>query len=203
MEVWRDIKGYEGIYQISNLGRVRSLNRKRKDKRGRSITYCGKILKQTPNSKGYLRVPLKNGGQKQALFVHRLVALHFVENPKPTEFDVVNHLDSNYLNNRADNLEWTNAVGNMRHAIAKGRMDRTDEWLEHLHEGLKPYFAPVIGYDPKTGMTEKEFESIQEAGRNGFCTASVCCCCKGKRKTHKGLAWKYANPSQEVGAING
>ena len=199
MEIWKDVNGFEGIYQVSNMGRVKSLIRKRADKRGRVIHYKEKILKQHPNSKGYMRICLKGGEKTEVWFVHRLVAVHFVENPKPKKFRIVNHLDSDYLNNRADNLEWTDAVGNVRHAMSKGRLDRTDEWLHHLREGLKKRFTPIIGYDPQTGKIEKKFESIQECGRSGFCVSSVCQCCKGKRKTHRGLAWKYAGAEQECG----
>ena len=192
MEIWRDIKGFEGVYQVSDMGRVRSLRREQKDKNGRTVCYKGTVRKASPNSSGYMRVELKNQQKHECWFVHRLVALHFVDNPSPDKFTVVNHKDSNHLNNRAENLEWTTVYGNNQHAIANGRMERTDEWIENLNRSLEKHYKPVVGYDPKSGKEAVVFKSIQECGRNGFEASCVCDCCKGKRKTHKGLAWRYA-----------
>lgn len=193
MEVWKDVQGFEGLYQISNKGGVRSLPRVQQDKNGRPVSYCGKVLKPVPNSNGYLRVCLHAPSKTEVLFVHRLVALHFVENHSPGEYTVVNHIDSNYLNNDSTNLEWTTMRGNTQHALKKGRLDRTPEWLSKLRKSSEWQRKPVIGYDPLTGKTFVEFDSIQEAGRNGYYAGSVCNCCNGKLKTHKGLAWKYAS----------
>lgn len=191
-EVWKDIKGFEGIYQISNKGNVRSLSRKQKDKNGKLVTYRGKMLKPVPNSTGYLRVALRKPDTCNFRFVHRLVAEHFVRNPNPAEYEVVNHLDNNFWNNDCSNLEWTTPLGNMQHAKKQGRLARTKEWLSNQRKALEKYDKPVIGYDPLTGKTFVEFNSIQEAGRNGYEASCVCDCCKGKRKTHRGLMWRYA-----------
>lgn len=105
MEMWKDIIGFEGVYQISNKGQVKSLDREQENTKGNIIHYKGKILKQSPNSQGYLRVELKTKNKSERWFVHRLVALHFVNNPAPDIYTVVNHLDSNSLNNASDNLD--------------------------------------------------------------------------------------------------
>lgn len=193
MEVWKDIIGYEGIYQISNKGNVRSLDRNLLNAKGRNMHFKGKVLKPVPNSNGYLRVELKANGKNERWFVHRLVAFHFVENPAPDVYMVVNHIDSNYLNNAANNLEWTTIFGNMHHAIDNGRMNRTEEWINNLNKSLEKHRKPVIGYDPETGEVLVVFKGINECGRCGFEASCVCDCCKGKRKTHRGLAWKYAD----------
>ncbi len=192
-EIWKDIKCYEGVYQVSNYGRVQSLDRVQYDKNGKAVFYKGKILKQSPNSRGYTRVCLRGGKGYEQPFVHRLVAEYFVPNDSPSEFTVVNHKDSNHLNNNADNLEWTTILGNNHHAIANGRMQRTDKWIENLNKSLEKHYKPVIGYDPISGMEVVAFKSIQECGRHGFDASCVCDCCKGKRKTHKGLVWRYAD----------
>lgn len=197
MEIWKDVIGFEGAYQISDKGRVKSLARQQADKNGRVVHYQEKILKQTPNSRGYLRVELKTTEKKERWFVHRLVAVHFVNNPEPIMLNVVNHLDNNYLNNSADNLEWTTLCGNMQHALKNGRLDRTQNWINNLNKALKKFYKPVIGYDPATGEALVIFKSIQECGRCGYEASCVCDCCKGKRKTHKGLAWKYATDRKE------
>jgi len=124
-EIWKDVEGFEGVYQVSNHGKVRSLPRvvTQKNRGGgfHAQKKPGKIVKGALNSKGYLRVSL--GGK--AVFVHRLVATHFV--PNPLDKEQVNHEDGDKLNNRADNLNWkTNqenrdhAVSNNLHRVSKG-----------------------------------------------------------------------------------
>jgi hypothetical protein len=191
MEIWKDIEGFEGLYQVSNYGKVCSLNHTKKDKRGRAVHYKGKMMKPQPNSKGYLRVLLKKNGKQHHLFVHRLVALHFVVNPSPNEYSVVNHLDSNYLNNNSDNLEWTTIRGNMHHAIQKGRMKRTEQWLKHLRESNEKNGKSVVGTNIETGETIS-FICLNDCRNEGFEPSSVCGCCKGKLRTHKGYTWRYA-----------
>lgn len=194
-EVWKDITGFEGLYQISNKGNVRSLPRVQTDKNGMPKFYQGKAIKPQPNSRGYLRVVLKMPGKSSVRFVHRLVAEHFVCNSKPEEYTIVNHLDNNFRNNECSNLEWTTHLGNTQHAKKQGRLARTSEWLANQRKSLEKYDRAVIGYDHLTGKTYVEFPSIHEAARNGYTASSICKCCQGKRGLHKGLAWMYA---QEV-----
>lgn len=190
MEVWKDIKGYEGLYQVSNLGNVRSLDRSVKRANGR-LKKKGKLLKLTPNSSGYLRVLLKADGVGKYWFVHRLVALHFVDNPRESKNNIVNHLDCNFLNNSVDNLEWTTPLGNARHAIKCGRMERTNEWLQHLRESNEKNGKSVVGTNIKTGETIY-FVCLNDCSKAGFQPSCVCNCCKGIRATHKGYKWRYA-----------
>lgn len=192
-EIWKDIKGFEGIYQISNKGSVRSVDRVQKNKNGVAIHYKGKRIKPNPNSHGYFRVQLKANGKTELLFVHRLVAKHFVENPLPEINNVVNHIDSNPHNNDATNLEWTTLKGNSQHALRAGRLNRTKKWIDNLNRSLARYCKPVVGYDPHTKQIVHTFKSVQDCRWSGFEPSCVCQCCKGERKTHKGLAWRYAN----------
>lgn len=104
-EIWKDFKGYEGLYQVSNLGRVKSLERTFLDKIGHKQHIKERILKPKTDRNGYLRVGLSNGnGKPKTLSVHRLVCQAFHKNPenKPS----VNHIDENKVNNTASNLEW-------------------------------------------------------------------------------------------------
>ena len=195
METWKDIRGYEGIYVVSSLGRVASLNRVGKDKNGREVRYKGKMLLPHPNSSGYLRVELKRGGTGTSYFVHRLVALHFVENLNPDCYSVVHHLDGDHLNNKADNLEWTTIDGNNKYAIKSGRMERTKEWLRHLRETNEKNGKSVIGTNVVTGKTIR-FECLNDCKAAGFQPSCVCNCCTGIRKSHKGFTWRYATPSE-------
>lgn len=109
-EIWKDIEGYEGLYQVSNLGKVRSL-----------VSHWGnkllvpRIKKAALNSKGYERVGLSKNKRMIQIFVHRLVAIAFI--PNPENKPCVNHIDGNHRNNCADNLEWCMQKENIKHAF--------------------------------------------------------------------------------------
>lgn len=112
-EIWKDIKGYEGLYQVSNYGRVKSLDRK-SDIDGRLIK--SKILKPGLNNPGYKFVILRKNGISENKMIHRLVAETFLNNP----MDCVNHKDGNKLNNHMSNLEWCTYSENKKHAYETG-----------------------------------------------------------------------------------
>lgn len=120
-EVWKDIKGWEGKYQISNLGNVKSVYRtvnymfKGKEKTRRIYE---RILKKAINKFGYEYVNLTDNYKAKKLKVHRLVAEAFI--PNPLNKRTVNHIDGNKLNNCVDNLEWATYIENQHHAIEKG-----------------------------------------------------------------------------------
>ena len=117
-EVWKDINGYEGCYQVSNLGRIKSLDRMTNNQYGEYFMK-GRILKNSIiKEKGYCRVSLNNGNGKISKRVHRLVAEAFIPNPenKPE----VNHKDGNKLNNCVSNLEWCTNKENIEHSIRTG-----------------------------------------------------------------------------------
>lgn len=192
-EVWKDIIGLEGLYQISNKGNVRSVDREQKNKNGVAVRYKGKRIKPQPNSAGYLRVELKANGKTERCFVHRLVAKHFVGNALPEINIVVNHIDSNPHNNDATNLEWTTYKGNSQHALKAGRLNRTEKWIANLNKGLERHYKAVEAYDPYTKQIVHTFKNLLDCRWAGFEPSCVCQCCKDKRKTHRGLAWRYAN----------
>lgn len=188
-EVWKDIKGFEQYYQISNMGRVQSKDRKVMGGQGLH-TKKGKILKPQPNSNGYLRVQLKADGVSVRHFVHRLVAEMFI--PKIEGKDIVNHMDSNFLNNNASNLEWVTLKGNMRHAINKGRFDKSFAMtMDKFRADRELKQRPVIGTDIKSGE-KVYFPTINEAGRNfNNAAGDICRCCQGIRQTAQGYKWEY------------
>ena len=105
-EIWRDIKNLENYYQISNLGRVRSITRKAKTKilNNNYRTIEGQLISPAKTRDGYLKVTLSKNHKRYYFRVHRLVAEAFIDNPN--NYPVVNHKDENKLNNRVDNLEW-------------------------------------------------------------------------------------------------
>lgn len=109
-EIWKDIKGYEGYYQCSNLGRIRTLDRVIIRKDGRKDTKRGKILKFRTNPNGYYQVSLWKNNLRKMLYVHKLVAETFIENP--LNLKLVNHKDEDKTNNATTNLEWETSSGN-------------------------------------------------------------------------------------------
>lgn len=111
MEIWKDIKGYEGLYQVSNLGRVKSLNYLGHHKE--MIKKPSLQKKTTMKSSQYYQTVLYKNGKAKTVTVHRLVAEAFI--PNPDNLPQVNHIDHNPLNNKVDNLEWCTAKYNSNH----------------------------------------------------------------------------------------
>lgn len=140
-EIWVDIKGYEGLYKISNLGRVKSLNRKYKNQYGefgnkKEFIKTQKIScfnKEEKQKKGYYVVNLAKDDRGKWIRVHRLVAEAFIPNPENKK--EVNHKDGNKLNNKADNLEWVSHQENCLHAWRTGlRKDNEEERIRKIKE---------------------------------------------------------------------
>lgn len=189
-EIWKDIEGYEGLYQVSNFGNVKSLNRTLKDKNGRLKRYKGKKITGHANSNGYLRVPLSG----KNYFIHRLVAKAFIENPD--NLDVVNHKDFNPKNNLVDNLEWCTFDYNMKYSYANGRFDHLKEIRSA--NGKKVISIAVNSRKKKIEMYDlngnyiKTFNSITIASKetNTDLTCIVRCC-RGENHTAGGYKWRY------------
>lgn len=117
-EVWKDVKNYEGIYQVSNTGKVRRLTFTNNQVTKEKIHE----IKPTDNGHGYLIVGLKNGGERKSYYLHRLVAEAFCE--KNENCTVVNHIDHNKYNNSANNLEWCTQKENVLHSAARMRHEK-------------------------------------------------------------------------------
>lgn len=129
-EVWKDIQGYEGLYQISNIGRVKSLERKVSHSKGGLRQVNKRILKNLLNKYGYAYVKLNNTGKKY-FSLHRLVALNFIANPE--NYKQVNHKDFNKLNNNVSNLEWCSCTMNIRY-----------DWLHKRREHQRKISSETI-----------------------------------------------------------
>lgn len=188
MEEWKDIRGFEGFYQISWDGNVRSL-----DRFDGIRDLEGQPIKPNLKQNGYLQVGLRKKGKRKWELIHRLVAIHFIDNPenKPQ----VNHIDGNKQNNSIYNLEWVTSQQNMRHAHANGlmKMPKGEEHVNYGVFGEKSKSAKkVVRLNRKTGET-KFYEAIILAKYDGFDVTSISKCCNKKLKTHKGYEWYFFN----------
>lgn len=168
-EVWKDIPGFEGYYQASNLGRIKSL--------GTITKYRPqeKVLKLATTSLWYKRVHIGHAANRRTWGVHRLIAITFIPNPdnKPQ----VNHIDGNPSNNRVENLEWCTAKENIRHSY--------DKLGKKAHNCRKVRCI-------ETGVV---YDSTAEAGRAlGLNCMHIAGCCRGDYGRHqvKGTHWKWA-----------
>lgn len=188
-EIWKDIEDYEG-YQVSNFGRVRSLDRY--DGRGWWINGC--ILKPTMDKKGYLTVGLSKNNQRKTFKVHRLVALHFIPNieNKP-EIDHINTIkadntvflnEDGSVNYEKTNLRWVTPKENSNNPLSIVNKSESKKGIKnHRHQ-------PVLQYD-KDGNFIREWDTMTEAETTLNITHKIHYVCQGKRKTCGGYIWKY------------
>lgn len=179
-EEWRPVVGYEGYYEVSNLGKVRRLDGL--DARGHHIK--GRILSPRKSSNGYLQVQLSFGTSREYR-IHRLVAEAFLPNPKKKSD--VNHINENKTDNRVENLEWATRKENMRHGTLSQRM--RDRPPEQGKAGAKK----VQQIDLKTGAVIAEYPSAAEAERQTGIKAQNISQCRNRTKNYRsagGYGWK-------------
>lgn len=190
MEIWKDIEGYEGIYQVSNLGRVKSLNRSKtfisKTKEGKEYTltkkYKEKIMKQKTNIFGYNCIQLCKDGKYKKYMVHRLVASVFL--PNPYNLPQVNHKDENKQNNCVENLEWCTSQYNITYGTGIKRRNDTRNKNKSYH------YTKEVGQYTLNNVLIKKYLSATDTG---YCREAIRDCCLGKQKTAYGYRWRYLN----------
>lgn len=196
-EIWKDIPGFEGLYQVSNLGRVKRLP-------------LGKQYPSRQTHNNIRRVHVKNGYEQVNLSkcnkvkwfaVHRLVALAFL--PNPDNFPCVNHKDENKLNNKVENLEWCSRSYNARYGTAKQRQLatlkerdpnnlRTQKGLDTRKINGRQNARKSVIQMTMDGTIVNVFPSMSDAAKmTRSCLASICNCCKGLRKSTNKYKWKY------------
>ena len=180
VEIWKDIAGYEGLYQVSNLGKVRSLQYGNRDE--------VRELYLKPHTRGYLQVELHKNGSRKMFTVHRLVAMAFVDGYEETK--LVNHIDEDKQNNVSANLEWVTASQNVSHSISHRIASNTRNYPKFNARTDK---RPVLQMS-LDGTPIKRWEStIEVKGALGYSDWSIKQCCRGNRKTAYGFIWQYAN----------
>ena len=147
-EEWKDIKGFEGWYQVSNLGRVRSVERQIKNN-GTLQTYNSHILKPSITKKGYFYVVLYKQSKSKHKYIHRLIDEHFIENPE--ELPCVNHKDANKLNNNITNLEWCTYKQNIQHAYRNNLVDHSKQYKKVLDKTSGIIYCSIEEAARRTG----------------------------------------------------
>ena len=183
-EIWKDIKEYEGLYQISNFGRVKSLKRKVYAGRGRMRWQYEKILSENKtNGNGYKIVSLCKKSQSKNKYIHKLVAETFLNNPN--NYKYVNHKDENKENNYVDNLEWCTAQYNITYNNL------------HIKNGLKnrnnKYSKKILQLDNNNKIINV-FPSISEASRQlKVSYQAISDCLRGIQQHSAGYKWKYVD----------
>lgn len=164
IEIFKDIEGYEGLYQISNYGSVKSL--------GNGKTRKEKVLKPTKNKDGYLRVGLCKQGKRKMYLVHRLVTSAFIENPN--NYEQINHRDEQKTNNHVTNLEWCTRSYNINYGT------RTERATASLSKQVMCIETGVV------------YSSTMEVERQlGYFQTYIASVCNGKNKTAYKFHWKY------------
>ncbi len=171
-EIWKPVVGYEGLYEVSNLGRVRTFHPKENNA----------ILRPYRMKNGYLQLCLYKGKISCKKYVHRLVAEAFVENPDGKA--QVNHIDENKENNASDNLTWTTSAENLAYGSRKEKQKTTFEQNGKLLKTVDCY--------SKNGELLRTYKSIKEAAAL-TCTnqSAISQCCKGKQQSSGGYVWRY------------
>ena len=165
MEIWKDIKNYEGIYQINNFGKIKSAYKK-----GNNCN--NKILKASYTYNGYERIGLSKNNKTKKYLVHRLVAETFI--PNPNNYEQVNHKDENKQNNNINNLEWCTRSYNINYGNRNNNLNKE-----------------VWQYDLK-GNFIKKWKSTMEIQRSlGYKNQSISSACRGKSRTAYNYIWKY------------
>ena len=162
-ETWKDVMGYEGLYQVSDLGHVRS-----KPRHGTN----GGVLNPRRNKNGYLTVRLCRNRKGKNVYIHRLVAEIFI--PNPLNLPQVNHKDEDKTNNATANLEWCTAKYNCNYGSRTTKLSKA-----------------VLQFD-KSGNFLREWLSAKDAQKQmGFAQSNISRCCLGKRRFAYGFIWKY------------
>lgn len=187
-EIWKDINGYVGYYQVSNFGRVKSLTRIIEGKNGKIQTKHGQIIKHQLNSNtGRPEIKLYKNGKCKLFKVYRLVAEHFVENDDKENKVTVNHLDGDILNCRWDNLEWTTYSENLQHSY---------DVLKRKPNSAKVKHREVIFID--NNNTKHLYHSIEETSRNtGISCTQIRRIANGLCKSKKGYIFIIPSLSVE------
>jgi hypothetical protein len=199
MIIWKDVVGYEGLYQVSNDGQVKSLFRY-VNCRGGHRSVRERILRCTQTNLGYQQVVLCKDLTYKKLSIHRLVAQAFI--PNPHNLPCINHIDADPTNNHVENLEWCTHGYNSNYYICKERqrlrmLDRYEqdpEFLSRCRARLDAWHkisSKKVCQIDLMGNLVKVWDSVQATAQDCFLPSNVSHCANHKRKTHHGFTWVW------------
>lgn len=181
-EVWKDVIGYEGLYMVSNFGRVKSLSFNK-------TTGNVKLRKINIQNSGYFYLGLHKGGTAKNFLVHRLVAIAFLKNPNKYQF--VNHKNGIKTDNRIANLEWCTKSYNLVHAFKNGLKKITEAHLVRLRKfNTETKSIPVSQYTLDGKFIAKYKSGVEAAQITGINYFALMSCVNGYNKTSGGFLWK-------------
>ena len=182
VEEWRPVVGYEGLYEVSDWGNVRSVDRMVKSKGSGERLVTGRLLKQYTDKDGYKRVGLHRNHKQVVVGVHQLVARAFIDNPD--NLPIIDHIDSHRDNNMADNLRWFTVPLNNSTEQARRRKSIAASRRNDNKVRIRQY---SLGGEPL-----RDFDSSMDMERElGFDRSSVIRVCQGKQHTSYGYKWEY------------
>lgn len=192
-EIWKDIPGWEGLYQVSNLGRIKSLARDYRICNVATVHKKEKILKQQTIKFGYKHVELNYNGHARNYPVHRLVAMAFIPNPENKPH--IDHIDTIPYHNNVENLRWVTPSENANNSITaqkRKKIKYISGPKNPLFEDKSPDSKPVLQFD-KQGNFIARYSCCHQAMRKnpGFSFSSIARACRGERYTYKKFIWKY------------
>lgn len=178
-QIWKAVAGYEDLYEVSDHGNVRSLDRRKHAGKGRYYTLPGRVMALVPDKDGYSTVVLQGRGKPKCAKVHRMVATAFIRSPGDEED--VNHKDADVSNNRVGNLEWCTRSYNILDSFYRTTAPRRKA------SKMSPVVAEKMG-----GGTGLWFPSVSAVLAAGFCKRAVHMCIAGSQGTHAGYSWSRA-----------
>jgi len=188
-EVWKPVKNYEGYYEVSNLGNVRSLDRIVHHSRNFTRFQKGNVLTIRTNSTGnYSTVLLSKDNKHKMVKVHRLVATAFIDNPNG--YREINHKDENKQNNRVDNLEWCSRKYNENYGTKRIRGSMHTNYKKIAEKNSKALYQVSIN-----GEVLKRWNSLAEVHNTlGYSQGNISMCCNGRHTTPLyGYYWRWVN----------
>lgn len=188
-EIWKDIEDFEGMYQVSNKGRVKSLDRTVKQRTNSTQVKKSRFIVGSMNQKGYPLTGLTKNNIKSSFATHRLVAETFIENPESKE--TVNHIDGVKTNNNVDNLEWNTYKENIAHSWEIGNHSLRPDHMDFMSKNSIIKNSKKVGRYTKDNVYIDSFNSIREGAEHvGINYRGVSACVNGTQLTSGGFKWK-------------